>query len=113
MKNFDRRITIEEVAPQGKFFIFRSSFFIYLQVFIARHHTTVKQMHCAVGKGSIVLRVGHHDDGSAFAVQFAQQFDDLGTVLRVEVTGRLVGQYQFRIGHYSTGNGYTLLLSAR
>ena len=60
-----------------------------------------------------MLRVGHHDDGSALAVQFAQQFDDLGAVLRVEVTCGLVGEDELGVGHYGTGDGHTLLLSAR
>ena len=66
-----------------------------------------------MGKGGVVLRVGHHDDGGALAVQFAQQLDDLGAVLRVEVTCGLVGEDELGVGHHGTGDGHTLLLSAR
>ena len=70
-------------------------------------------MHRPMGKGGIVLRVGHHDDSGALAVQFAQQLDDLGAILRVEVTCGLVGEDELGIGHHGTGEGHTLLLSAR
>ena len=54
----------------------------------------------------------YHNDGGSFLVQFGQQIHHFGSVLRVEVTGRFVGQNQFGIRDYGTGDGYTLLLSA-
>ena len=61
----------------------------------------------------IVLRVGHHDDGRTLAVQLRKQFHHLAAVLRVEVTRGLVGQDQLGVRHHGTGDGHTLLLSAR
>jgi hypothetical protein len=56
--------------------------------------------------------VRHHDNGSAFPVQFRQQVHHFRTVLGVQVTGRLIGKNQFRVRHHGAGNGYTLLLTA-
>ena len=61
-----------------------------LHILRIRHHASVEQVHRAMGKGGIVLRVCHHDDGRAFLVQFGQEVHHLGAVLRIEVTCRLV-----------------------
>ncbi len=78
----------------------------------ARHHAAVEQVYRAVCKRGIVPGVRHHDNGSAFPVQFRQQVHHFRTVLGVQVTGRLIGKNQFRVRHHGAGNGYTLLLTA-
>ena len=45
---------------------------------------------------SLVVRY-HHDGASVFAVQLVEELHHLGTHLRVEVTGRFVGQDDVRI----------------
>ena len=87
------------------------SVFLLLQICLG-HYLPVEQVDDTVGKAGIVLRVRHHDDGSTLLVQLLQQVHHFLAVLRIEVTGRFVGQNQFRVGHYGTGNGHTLLLTA-
>ena len=76
------------------------------------NNLTIKEVDDALGIASIALGVGHHQDGSAFLVQLGEQLHHFQTVLRVEVTCRLVSQNQLGIHHNGTGNGYTLLLTA-
>ena len=58
--------------------------------------------------------MGHHDDGATIlTVQFVEQFHNLGTHLRVEVTSGLVGQQNLWVANDGTGDGHTLALSAR
>ena len=64
-----------------------------------------------MGERSIVLRVCHHDNSSSFPVQLCQQIHHFCTILRIQITGRLIGKYQLRISNHSTSNGYTLLLT--
>ena len=59
-----------------------------------------------------MLAVRHHDDRRPFLVQFVQQVHYLLPVFAVQITGRLIGKDQFRVGHYGAGNGDTLLLAA-
>ena len=61
-----------------------------LHILRIRHHASVEQVHRAMGKGGIVLRVCHHDNSRAFLIQFGQEVHHLGAVLRIEVTCRLV-----------------------
>ena len=77
------------------------------------YHFPVEELHDALGIPRVVLAVGHHDDGGAFAVKFGEKFHDFHTVFRIEVSGRLVGQYELGAGDDGAGNGYSLLLSSR
>jgi hypothetical protein len=53
--------------------------------------------------------VGNHDDShSLVSVQVAEQSSDLGSVGRVEVPRRFVGEQEFRLGEQGTGDGGTL-----
>ena len=78
-----------------------------------RHHLTVEQVDNPASIARIVLRVGHHHNGSAFLIQIGQEAHYFLSVLRIQVTGRLVGKYHLRIGNYRTGYRHTLLLPSR
>lgn len=65
-----------------------------------------------MGDLRIVLVVGHHDDRRALLIELCQQAHDFQSVLRVEVTGRLIGKDQLRAKDDGTRNGYALLLTA-
>ena len=65
-----------------------------------------------MGETGIVLGVSHHDDRGPFPVQFGEQLHHFGSVLRVQVTGRLIGEDDLRIRNDSTCDGHTLLLSS-
>lgn len=65
-----------------------------------------------MGQLGIVGIVGDHDDGGSVLVEFREQLHHLGTVLRVEVTGRLIGEDELRTEDHSTGDGHALLLTA-
>ena len=45
-------------------------------------------------------------------MEFAQELHHLLAVFGVQITGRLIGQNQFRIRYYGTGDRHTLLLSS-
>ena len=64
-------------------------------------------------KAGIVLGVSYHNHGSTFLIQFGEEVHHFLSVLGVEITRRLIGQYEFRISDHGTGNGYTLLLTTR
>ena len=55
----------------------------------------------------------HHDGASVFLIQLVQQFHHLSTHLRVQVTGRLIGEDYLRITNNGTGNSHTLALTTR
>ena len=77
------------------------------------HLTTVEEAHRAGGLTGLRLVVRYHDDGaSVFLVQLVEEFHHFGPHLRVEVTGRFVGQDDVGIAHDGTGDGYTLALTA-
>ena len=69
-----------------------------------RHHLTVEQVDNPASIARIVLRVGHHHNGSAFFIQIGQEAHYFLSVLRVQVTGRLVGKYHLRIGQVSSSD---------
>ena len=69
-------------------------------------------MYRAVCKRGVVLAVGHHNNRSTLFIQFCQQIHHLSSVLGVQVTGRLIGEYQLGIGYDRTGYRHTLLLTA-
>ena len=56
--------------------------------------------------------MGHEDDGSARGVEFLEEDENLERRTCVEVSGCLVSKNDGRIVNQSTGNGYTLHLSA-
>ena len=56
--------------------------------------------------------VGHEDDGKALGVEGAEEGHDLGTALRVEVAGRLVGEDEGGAADEGAGDGDPLLLAA-
>ena len=60
-------------------------------------YTSVEEVYDALCHRCVFLRVGNHDDGCAFGIEFAEQVHHFLAVLGVEVSGRLVGQYQFWI----------------
>ena len=76
------------------------------------HQHSVEHIDHVLGVAGIALRVGHHQHGGALLVQLGEQLHHLQSVLRVEVTRRLVGKNQLRVHHHSTGDGHALLLSA-
>ena len=55
--------------------------------------------------------MSHHDYRGAVGIEFLQQGHHFVAVGRVEVTRRLVGQDDFRVGDDGAGNGHTLLLA--
>ena len=76
--------------------------------------SSVEEFDDAAGLGSLLLVVGHHDDSATIlTVQFVEQFHNLCTHLRVEVTSGLVGQQNLWVANDGTGDGHTLALSAR
>ena len=77
------------------------------------HHLTIEEVYDALGITGIAFRVSHHNDCCSFLVQLSEQLHHLYAVLRVEVTGGLIGKNQFRIHHHGTGYSHTLLLTAR
>ena len=77
-----------------------------------RDDASVEQIDDPVGETGIVLGVSHHDDRGPFPVQFGEQLHHFGSVLRVQVTGRLIGEDDLRIRNDSTCDGHTLLLSS-
>ena len=54
----------------------------------------------------------HHADGRALAMQVAQQVHHRFAVLRIQVSGRLVGQQDRRIAGQRARHGHALLLTA-
>ena len=78
-----------------------------------RHHLSVEEVDYAVGIVGVVLRVCHHDDCCALAMQFGKQVHHLTSVVGVEVAGRLVGKDNLRRGDYGSRYCHTLLLTAR
>ena len=67
----------------------------------------------AVGVAGVTRIVRHHADGCAAAMQFAQQIHNLLAILRVEVSGGLIGQQDGRITRQRAGHRNALLLTAR
>ena len=59
-----------------------------------------------------VLLVRHQHDGYAPAVQALEHGHDFHARVRVEVSGRLVGEHQNRIVHDGTRDRHALLLAA-
>ena len=76
------------------------------------HNLPVEQVDDASGISGVALAVCHHHDGRAFLVQFGQQLHYFLSVLRVEVTGRLVGKDDFGVRYHGTGDCHTLLLTS-
>lgn len=58
------------------------------------------------------LGVGGDDDGRAHAVELFEQAHQAKSDVVVEVSGRFVGQEQFRAGDDGAGDGNALLLAA-
>ena len=68
-----------------------------------RHDTSVEQVDHPVGEARIVFGVCHHNNGSSFFVQFGQELHHFGSVFGVQVTGRLIGEDDFRIRNNGHG----------
>src|SRR3984885_6241070 len=64
---------------------------------------------CVAGEARIV---GHHADGRAFLVQLGEQLHHRFAILRVQVSGGLVGQQDGRRTGQRAGHSDTLLLTA-
>ena len=76
------------------------------------HLSSVEEADGAGGLLGLRFVVGYHHDGaSVLLIQFVEEVHHLSTHLRVEVTGRFVGQDDFRISHDGTGDGHTLALT--
>lgn len=76
------------------------------------YYATIEEIDGAMGNLRVMLVVGNHDDCSSILVEFSEQAHYFQTVLRVEVTRRLIGKNQLRIEDHGTGNGHSLLLTA-
>ena len=60
--------------------------------------TSVEETYRTRGLPGLFFVVCHHHDGaSVFLIELMQQLHDFGTHLGIQVTGRLVGQNDFRI----------------
>src|SRR5260370_41507837 len=57
----------------------------------------MSQFDAAVGLAGNVGVVGHHQDGVAGVVQFAENLDDDGFIGLVEISGGLVGKNNLRL----------------
>ena len=58
---------------------------------------SISHHHVALGVGSDVLLMRHHDDCDATLIQLLKNCHDLDTGAAVEIAGRLIGKQQFRI----------------
>src|SRR5215469_5037662 len=63
--------------------------------------------------GGVVCTVRHLNDGGAFAVETTEQRHDFRGLLRVQISGRLVGQEQAGLVDDRPGDPHQLLLPAR
>lgn len=67
-----------------------------------------------IGLVSNTTLVRHDNDGLVFfLIELLEQFHHLYRGLRIKRAGRLIGEDHTGIGDKGTGNGHTLLLSAR
>lgn len=57
--------------------------------------------------------VGRDDNCGAATVDFAETIHYVPSVLGVDVTGRFIGEYQFRTVEKSAGNNHALLFASR
>ena len=65
-----------------------------------------------VCRGPIVV-VRHKDDGQAIVlVEFLEHCEDFLAGARIEVSGRFIGEQQWRMIHEGAGDGDALLLAA-
>ena len=76
------------------------------------YYLTIEEVNRPLRLCRILLRVRHHYDGRALGIQFPQQVHHFLAVLGVQVAGGLIGENQLRPGHYGTGDGNALLLTA-
>ena len=72
----------------------------------------VEQMNDAATVGCVFLRVRGLDDRSAFAVELSKDLHDLFALFGIQVSRRLVGQYECGPDDQGTGDGHELLLSS-
>ena len=77
------------------------------------NYLTIEKVDDALCHRGIALRVRYHHHSRALFVQLRKQIHHLFTITRVEITRRLIRQYQLRICHYCTRYSHTLLLTAR
>ena len=77
-----------------------------------RHDAAIEQVDHPVSEARVVFGVCHHDNGGSLFVQFGQELHHFGSVLGVQVTGRLIGEDDLRVRNDGTGNGDTLLLAS-
>ena len=76
------------------------------------HYLSVEEADGTARIRGIVLRVCHHNDGCALAVELFEQGHHLLTILRVEITRRLIGKDKLGIRDKGTGDSHTLLLTS-
>ena len=74
---------------------------------------TVANVDDAMGEFGDVVLVGDEDDGVALRMEFVEEAHDLVAGLRIEVSGRLVGEEDGRLVDEGAGNRDALALSAR
>src|SRR5258706_9527413 len=72
----------------------------------------VEDMDAAVGVPGVARIVGHHADGRAGAVQFAEEIHHRFAAAGVEVAGRLVREEDERLPGDGAGDGDALVLTA-
>src|SRR5579875_493690 len=72
----------------------------------------VKQMNRAIRDAREARVVRYHANGSSFAVKLPEQIHHRLAVLRVQVSGGLVGKQNGRLSDQRTRHGHTLLLTA-
>ena len=65
---------------------------------------------CLCGHGRVV---GNEQDGHTLPVEVLQDPHDVGSCLRIEITGGFIGQYDGCLAGNDPGYGHPLLLSAR
>lgn len=58
-----------------------------------------------------MLIMRNHDDGGAFVVKFGKQMHHFGSILRIEITRRLIGKDKLGTENHGTGDSYSLLLT--
>ena len=82
-------------------------------LFYIGYNLTVEQADGTARIRGIVLRVGNHNNRCALLMELFEQSHHLLTILRVEVTRRLIGKDQLGIRHEGAGDSHALLLTTR
>ncbi len=76
-------------------------------------NSAVEHVHDTARMTGMTLIVCDHDDRRAVGIELIQEIEHLFTVCRIEISGRLISQYEFWICDDSTSHRNALLLPAR